>query len=295
MREGSEHGEPPHRAIRRRDLLAGGAAAGVTTFAMSPLQAQQGRTIALLHLDPRPGEIELNKRLIEKAVLQAASLGARLIVTPELCLSGYGFRDRIGTAWIAEQQPALREWAAGLARRTNGACLVLGQPEAEGDALFNSMTVFAPDGSVAGRHRKIAVLRVGSESWSSPGDRPTVVDIPGIGRTGLFVCADMYSQRLVGETAALGCDLLLSSAAWAEGMHGPSGEWEAASRATQRPVVVCNRTGHDVLDFSGARSVAVVDGAIAFAHASAGNRIVTVDWTAASRTLSSWRTVGLDR
>lgn len=281
------------RRLRRRDLL-GSAVAGVTSFAMSPLQAQQIRTIALLHLAPRPDDLEYNMRLIERAVSQASSLGARLIVTPELCLSGYGFRDLIGTTWIADRQPSLLGWAAHLTRRTDGASLVLGQPEAHGDALFNSMIVFGPDGGAIGRHRKIAVLRVGSESWSSPGDRPTIVGIPGVGRVGLFVCADMHSKRLVGETAALGCDLLLSAAAWAPGEHGPSGEWEWASRTTQRPVLVCNRTGRDVLDFSGARSVAAVDGTIAFAHAAPTHSIVLVDWTAASGALSNWRTVALD-
>ena len=149
---------------------------------MSPLQAQQTRTIALLHLAPRPGDIEFNKRLIERAVSRASSLGARLIVTPELCVSGYGFRDLIGTNWIAEEQPALLDWAARLVRRTDGASVVLGQPEADGDALFNGMIAFTPDGGAIGRHRKIAVLRVGAESWSAPGDRPTVVGIPGVGR-----------------------------------------------------------------------------------------------------------------
>lgn len=280
------------RRLRRRDLL-GGTAAGVTSFAMSSLQAQQTRTVALLHLAPRPGELDDNKRLIEGAVLQAASLGARLIVTPELCVSGYGFRDRIGTAWIAERQAAHRNWAAHLARRTDGASLVLGQPEADGDGLFNSMIVLAPDGGVIGRHRKIGVLRVGSESWSSPGDRPTVVDIPDIGRVGLFVCADMHSKRLVGETAALGCDLLLSSAAWAPGEHGPNGEWEWASRTTERPVLVCNRTGRDVLDFSGARSVAAVDGTIAFAHAAPEDSIVLLEWSPGIRSVTGWRTVSV--
>jgi predicted amidohydrolase len=280
------------RRLRRRDLL-GSTVAGVTPFTMSPLQARQTRTIALLHLAPRPGDVEFNKRLIEAAVLRASSLGAHLIVTPELCLSGYGFRDLVGTTWIAAEQPALLDWAARLARRTGGASLVLGQPEADAGTLFNSMIVVAPDGGIAGRHRKIAVLRAGSESWSSPGDRATVVDIPGIGRVGLFVCADMYSKRLVGETAAQGCDLLLSSAAWAPGHHGPSGEWEWASHSTQRPVLVCNRTGRDVLDFSGARSVAAVDGTIAFGHASPEDSLVLVDWTATARALANWRTVSL--
>ncbi|WP_295134079.1 carbon-nitrogen hydrolase family protein [uncultured Reyranella sp.] len=259
---------------------------------MTPAIAASTSTIALLHLAPRPGEIEMNRTALEHAVRRAAANGARLIVTPELAVSGYGFRDLVGTDWIGRGQPALFAWAGGLARET-GASLVLGTPEAapEKDALFNSMILFAMDGSVAGRHRKVNALRMGSESWSTPGDRPSVLAVDGIGRIGFFVCADLYSARLVDETAAQGVDLLLSSAAWAPGHHGPNGEWERASATTGRPVLVCNRTGKDVLDFDAAQSVAAVDGALVFSHASPEPSIALVDWTAATRHLTNWRVV----
>lgn len=250
-------------------------------------------TIALLHLAPEAGCIERNLHALDTAVRAAARQGAALAVTPELALSGYGFRDRIGTAWIERDQAPLMRRVSGLAREA-GIFLALGLPLAEGGALHNGLIVFAPDGGEIGRHRKINVLRVGSESWSMPGDRPTVLALEGLGRIGLFVCADMYSERLVAETAGLGCDLLLSSAAWAPGEHGPNGEWERASQATGRPVLVCNRTGRDTLDFTGACSVAAVDGVLAFAHASPEPATVLVDWHPATRRLDSWR-VGAGR
>ncbi len=276
----------------RRNLLqvfAGGVAFATVTKATAASTA----TIALLHLAPRPGEIEANRLAIEQGVRRAAAGGARLIVTPELAVSGYGFRDLIGTDWIAGGQAARFAWAAALARETK-ASLVLGTPEAapETGALFNSMVLFSPDGSVTGRHRKINALRMGSESWSTQGDRASVLTVEGIGRIGFFVCADMYSTRLIDETTALGVDLLLSSAAWAPGHHGPNGEWERASATTGRPVLVCNRTGHDVLDFNAARSVAAVDGAIAFFHASPEPHIALVDWTPDTRRLANWRVAG---
>lgn len=279
------------RPRHRRNLLqvfAGGVAFATVTKAT----AASSTTIALLHLAPRPGETELNKRALEQAMRQATAGGARLIVTPELAVSGYGFRDLMGTKWIARDQPTLFAWAGALARETT-ASLVLGTPEADldGTLLFNSMILFAPDGSVIGRHRKINALRVGSESWSTPGDRPTVLTVDGIGRIGFFVCADMYSPRLVEETAAQGVDLLLSAAAWAPGHHGPDGEWERASATTGRPVLVCNRTGRDVLDFDAAQSVAAIDGGIVFSHASPEPAIALVDWTPATRQLTNWRVV----
>lgn len=279
------------RPRHRRNLLqvfAGGLAFATVT----PAIATSTTTMALLHLAPRPGELEANRATLDRAIRRAAANGARLIVTPELAVSGYGFRDLVGTGWIASGQSALFPWAGALAREA-GASLVLGTPEAapDGMALFNSMVLFAPDGSITGRHRKINALRVGSESWSTPGNRPTVLTIDGIGRVGFFVCADMYSTRLVDETAAHGVDLLLSAAAWAPGLHGPDGEWERASATTVRPVLVCNRTGKDVLDFDAARSVAAVDGRIVFSHASPEPGIVLVDWTADTRSLSNWRVV----
>ncbi|CAN5876260.1 hypothetical protein BH11PSE3_BH11PSE3_27170 [soil metagenome] len=258
---------------------------------MTTAKAETPITIALLHLASRPGEVEHNKRLIEEGVACAAAAGARLIVTPELAISGYGFRDLIGTEWIARDQAALFAWAAGLARQCP-ASLLLGTPEAPPDsdgALFNSLILFAPDGVRMGHHRKINALKAGSESWSTAGDRATVLAIEGIGRVGLFICADMFSPRLVDQTAAQGVDLLVSGAAWAPGHHGPDGEWERASLTTQRPLLVCNRTGRDVLDFTAAQSVAAVDGTVQSSHATSDSAVVLVEWDAGARQLSNWR------
>lgn len=228
--------------------------------------------------------------MVEHAVRRASAAGARLVITPELVVSGYGFRDIIGVDWIARDQAALVAWAGDLARQTS-VFLLLGTPEADG-RLFNSMILFGPDGARMGHHRKIMVLKVGSESWSTAGDRATVLSVDGIGRAGLFVCADMYSRRLVHETASQGVDLLVSSAAWAPGDHGPNGEWERASLETGRPVVVCNRTGQDAMDFRGSQSVAAVGGRIVSSHSAPESAIIMVDWAPHARELANWCAVG---
>jgi len=46
----------------------------------------------------------------------------------------------------------------------------------------------------------INVLKAGSESWSAPGDRATVVNVEGVGRVGLFVCGlTPYAEAHVGH------------------------------------------------------------------------------------------------
>jgi predicted amidohydrolase len=274
--------------MRGRRKLLHAALGGIALSTVKNAAAETPVTIALLHLAPRPGEVEHNKRLIQSAIGRISALGVKLIVTPELVVSGYGFRDIIGTEWVMRDQEALFDWAGGLARQA-AAFLLLGTPEAAGQALFNSVVLFAPDGARIGHHRKINALRVGSESWSSSGDRATVLEIDGVGRAGLSICADLYSERLVNETASQGVDLLVSSAAWAPGLHGPDGEWERASVSARRPVLVCNRTGSDVLDFSSARSIAAVDGAVMASHDSPDSAVILIDWSPRSRQLSNWR------
>ena len=75
-------------------------------------------------------------------------------------------------------------------------------------------------------------------------------------------------------------DLLVSAAAWAPGHHGPDGEWERASADTGRPVVVCNRTGHDSMDFTGARSVVAAGGVLTFSYGEAAPATLLLDWQA---------------
>jgi predicted amidohydrolase len=50
----------------------------------------------LLHLALELGALESNKELVEQEVCRAAGLGSEWIVTPELCISGYQFVDKIG-------------------------------------------------------------------------------------------------------------------------------------------------------------------------------------------------------
>ena len=276
------------RTTRRRNLLQA-ALGGLSLPTVHIAKADTSTTVALLHLAPRSGDVAHNKRMVESAVRRAAAMGAAFVVSPELVVSGYGFRDAIGTDWIARDQAALFAWAGDLARQAS-VFLLLGTPEADG-RLFNSQILFAPDGTRIGHHRKIMVLKVGSESWSTAGDRSTVLTVDGIGRVGLFVCADMYSKRLVDETAAQEVDLLVSSAAWAPGHHGPNGEWERASFETGRPVLVCNRTGMDSMDFRGSQSVAAVGGRLASSHSSPDSAIVLLDWTPQARQVSNWRVV----
>ncbi len=236
--------------------------------------------IAFLHLAPVAADPPRNRRLIEDALALAAREGAEWVLTPELCVTGYTFADRLGTRWI---EPAPDPWMAGVGAAVArlGVTLFLSHPERDPatGALHNSLFVIGPDGRLRGGHRKINSLPTGSEAWSTPGTLATPVAVEPVGPLGLLICADAYSPWIAKSLHAQGARLLVSAAAWAPGLHGPNGEWEQCTRDTGLPLLVCNRTGRDrILDFRAGASVVVKDGVRLLELQAPDSTVFVLDW-----------------
>ncbi len=246
-----------------------------------------GLRLSLLHLAPVTGAVTGNRRLIERGVAQAAAGGADWILTPELAVCGYEFREVIGTAWIAPQPDA---WMAAFCVlvKTLRVTVFLSHPErdAANGKLYNSVFVISRGGEIVGRHRKIHVL-TGSEGWSSPGQDAAPIQCDGL-RVGVLVCADAFSSSMAGSLKAAGARLLVSAAAWGPGLHEPNGEWEQRSLETGLPLIVCNRTGRDrSLSFTGAPSVVVQGGRRVLSGSPERSTVLTCDWNLATLELLS--------
>lgn len=236
--------------------------------------------VALAHLAPIPGDLTHNRQLVETAIIIAARTGAHWIVTPELIIPGYTFADRIGTEWILPQPDQWMTNLGQLAARLR-VTVFLSHPEQDyrSQKFYNSVFVIPPDGTIAAPHRKINTLRVGSESWSSPGDQAVPVPAQPVGKVGILICADAFSPGIAGSLKAQGARMLVSSAAWAPGLHGPNGEWERCTKDTGLPLLVCNRTGPDrTLDFTRAESVVVKDGQRLLSLSSTRSTLFILDW-----------------
>lgn len=245
--------------------------------------------IAFLHLAPEPGNIEANRRQIESALRTAAAAGARWILTPECAVCGYTFADRIGTNWILPQPDPWMTKLLALAGEL-AVTVFLSHPERDPATgrLHNSLFVLGPDGSLLGRHRKINALKIGSESWSSPGTDANPIPIPPAGPVGLLICADAYTPGIYKRLKEQGAAFLVSAAAWAPGFDGPENVWETCTRLSGLPLLVCNRTGTDrVLDFSKAESVIAQDGRRLYSFQSDRSAVVLFDWDFPSQSLAS--------
>jgi predicted amidohydrolase len=216
--------------------------------------------VAVLHLEPEPGNINHNRGLIEQGAKIAITRDAKWIVTPELAVSGYYFSRHIGTKWISPQPDTWSEKLLELTRET-GTTIFLSHPEKDNDTgnLHNSVFVLSK-GNIVGRHRKIEVHPGPEEGWSTPGCELETVKVDGI-NVGLLICADTWEGDKAKILAKKGAQILICAAAWGVEKYGPEDRWERRTAETGIPLWVANRTGREgKINWTGAESVVAAGG-----------------------------------
>ena len=218
--------------------------------------------IALCHLEVSCGPQEKNLEKIERAVKIAGEHGARLVATPETAVQGYYFH-RIDETRQLEVQPANYLDSLRKTVKEQNLYLLLGCGEfvEETGLHHNSCLVFAPDGSLQSRHRKIYGEKLGSEKWASPGDRMSTTNCDGI-NVGVLVCADSWFDERPLALKEQGADILIDIAAWPETPEtgNPLPSWKKVTMITGLPFVVCNQTGKTKwMDMSIGESVVIQD------------------------------------
>ena len=218
--------------------------------------------IALCHLEVSCGPQEKNLENIERAVKIAGEHGARLVATPETAVQGYYFH-RIDETRQLEVQPANYLDSLRKTVKEQNLYLLLGCGEyvEETGLHHNSCFVFAPDGSLQSRHRKIYGEKLGSEKWASPGDRMSTTKCDGV-NVGVLVCADSWFDERPLALKEQGADILIDIAAWPETPEtgNPLPSWKKVTKITGLPFVLCNQTGKTKwMDMSIGESVVIQD------------------------------------
>jgi predicted amidohydrolase/dienelactone hydrolase len=182
--------------------------------------------VAVAQLAISVAEPDANRQAAADAVAEAAAAGARLVVLPELCDSGYVFdaadpaAEARGLAAPAADSVTLRQWRA-LAGR-HGLVVVGGFCELGADGrLYNSAALVDASGTRA-VYRK-AHLWDSEKLVFTPGDAaPPVVDT-WIGRVGVMVCYDLEFPEWARLAALDGADLIAAPVNW-PGYSPPTGE-----------------------------------------------------------------------
>lgn len=137
--------------------------------------------------------------LVDLLPLVHQAAGADLIVVPEMALHGYAFTSREAVAAVAEpaEGGCCAELAA-LARQTQS-WLVVGFPEADRDALYNSARVFDPSGRLAGVVRK-NLLYEADETWATAGTERQLFQTDA-GSFAVGICMDLNDDGFLAWVA----------------------------------------------------------------------------------------------
>ncbi|MFE6688953.1 carbon-nitrogen hydrolase family protein [Streptomyces sp. NPDC057743] len=171
---------------------------------MSPLHT------ALLQSSGRPGDVAHNLAVLADAAREAAATGARLLVCPELFLTGYAIGADLHR--LAEPADGLSARAiAGIAAE-HGIAVLYGYPERapeEHGVVHNSVQLIGPDGTPLANYRKTHLFGCFEREWFTPGEVPVVqAELDGV-RIGLLICYDVEFPENVRAHALAGTDLLL--------------------------------------------------------------------------------------
>src|SRR5215831_5089501 len=140
---------------------------------------------------------------VRVAIVQAGSV----LFDPEASLSKaeHLIAETAGAKLIDVPCPATAR--LGEAARAAGSWLVIGVIERDGGTLYCTALFFAPDGTLAGRHRKLMPTAMERLIWGF-GDGSTLPVIQtGFGRVGAVICWENYMPLLRAAMYAKGVQL----------------------------------------------------------------------------------------
>lgn len=202
--------------------------------------------LALIHFNVRHKEPKNNRERLLALVEKAARQGAKMVITPELGLSGYSFSGHKDIEPYAETEEGFTLTSLSETARRLGIHVCVGMAEKDSctGMIFNSAFVLDARGNRICRYRKINA----ESRWACPGDpRQNNTFATPWGRMGVLICSDTYHGLMPRVTALRGANLLIVPANWPPSGLDPRELWRARALENGFYLAGCNRTGKDLI------------------------------------------------
>ena len=187
---------------------------------------------ALMQMNARVGDVSGNTAQILDAIAAARSDGTRVLITPELALTGYPPEDLLlRPALMTRIEDALRTIAAA----SVGITVIVGAPQraaqdasewalghqTAGPARLHNSLVVCQDGEILTTYHKQSLpnYQVFDEHrYFVPGNQPCCLEVDGL-RLGLLICEDVWVPSVVAATREAGAEILIvaNASPFAEG------------------------------------------------------------------------------
>ncbi|MFM6962007.1 MAG: NAD+ synthase [Polynucleobacter victoriensis] len=226
--------------------------------------------IALSQSNPVLGDLPKNADLIAKAAQQASAKGAKLLLTPELSLTGYPPEDlllRDAFIQAVDQQLALLTKTLAVYPDLR---VIVGHPKRTDAGLQNVASVLYRGEIVASyAKQKLPNHEVFDEvRYFVPGTEPCIFEIDGT-KVGLIICEDAWHASAAAQAKHHGAELLVipnASPYHLEKQYLREDVAKARVLETGLPLIYLNAVGgQDELVFDGASFALSKNGEIALA------------------------------
>lgn len=218
--------------------------------------------VALAQQEFVVGDIPGNTLRVLEIAHKALARGARVVVYPELTLTGYPPEDLLLRDSLTQRVDQALET---LCKARLPLYLVVGYPRRVGDQMTNRMAVIF-DGAILDVYDKqhLPNYQVFDERrYFTPGDKTCVVDIDGFS-CGLTICEDLWFDQPANDAKAAGAELILTINGSPYHMGRDAQRRErilSVAQKTDMPILYVNHVyGQDELIFDGGSMAADATG-----------------------------------
>lgn len=188
-------------------------------------------TIACIQMEPRFGQVKSNLESSLKWIEKASRKGADIVVLPELCTTGYVFKNRAELFSLSEvipYGPSIEAWSE--VSKKNNLYVVAGIAEKDKENLYNSAVIIGPEGYI-GTYRKNHLSNE-EKRYFELGNLGFQVFQTDIGRVGILICYDIWFPEAVRINALQGSDLICVPTNWSDIKNQRSSESAMAVHLT---------------------------------------------------------------
>ena len=237
--------------------------------------------VAIAQFAPVLGRVQPNVEVIVTAATEAAAAGARLLVGPEMCLTGWSLRDAVARERLARAVEEIALPAVGQTAMSLGIAIVVGGP-----VLANGGTASRPSLSNAavileGGGRRIDYRKIHlfdeERSWWLPGTDTPFGLVDGV-RVGVTICYDAEFPEVPRMARLAGAEIL---AIPATNMSPYERDQDLifATRGLENecPVLLANRVGREGKWSYFGRSVVIDQRGRVVAQAGANEELLLAD------------------
>jgi len=213
---------------------------------------QSTQVVAAVQFQPRLLDARANVAIGLQLAFEAAGKGARLVVLPELCTSGYALDSPAEAMQVAQERDGYQTQAFCELARAQGCHVVFGYVELREGMLYNSAAVVGPEGLVANAQKHN--LYGADNLWAQPSEAPPVVVVTPAGRLGVLVCRDAsnrYRESYLFHNPGQrfyrrgDVDTIALLTNWGAAYGYPDSAWVELVEETRANLVVSNRVGKE--------------------------------------------------